>query len=124
MAEKVTYCRFCNEDHIVSETMDLDNNAVGLFCNRKKAMLTAFSHKWNGEDVYERLEHFLDRQVDKIALLNIEPNKINGLSRKMAYLFLQTPYAKKHRINYHFVQYHANDIIRRMRSKITHRYGN
>ncbi|WNF07464.1 hypothetical protein [Brevibacillus borstelensis] len=118
--EKITYCRFCNEEHIVSETMDAHDNVVGLFCNREKAMITAHTTNWNGIDVYPAIEGYANRHVDKVALKRIKPDKVNGLARKMAYLFLQTEFAKEHDINYYFAQHHMLDVIRRMKARQAH----
>jgi hypothetical protein len=115
--ERVVYCRHCEKEHVVSETMDSKGNVVGLFCNTKQAMLDVTTTKWNGEDIYPELRKYLERHLDKVALKRIKLEKIVGLSRKMAYLFMQTPYAKEHRLNYYFVQHHALDLIRRLRCR-------
>lgn len=110
--EKVTYCRFCNERHIASETRDPDGNVVGLFCNREKAMITAFTSLWNGEDVLPAIERYADYAVDIEALRHIKPEKVIGLSRKIAYQFMQGNYAKQRNLSYAFVQHHTLDVIR------------
>lgn len=121
--EKERHCWHCDEKHIVSETKDGQGNVVGLFCNRNKAMIVAKTTRWNGEDIYPQLERFLERNVDTIALVRICGEKINGLSRKMTYLFLQTEYAKERGINYYWAQYHALSIVRRMRATAANRVG-
>ncbi|WP_029100206.1 hypothetical protein [Brevibacillus thermoruber] len=115
--EKIAHCFHCGERHIVSETMDGQGNVVGLFCNRKQAMVVVKTTRWNGEDVYDRLERFAAANVDTQALRRIKPEKVEGLTRKIAYLFLQTEYAKERKINYFFVVYHMRSIIRRMKAK-------
>ncbi|WP_276913155.1 hypothetical protein [Aneurinibacillus aneurinilyticus] len=116
--EKVMYCRFCNTDHIASETMDTKGNVVGLFCNREKALIVATTTKWNDEDIYDVIERYVYANVDSVALKRIKPEKVSGLSRKIAYLFLQTKYAKERNLNYFFAQYHILDAIRRMKSRL------
>jgi hypothetical protein len=116
--EKTVFCHFCNEDHIVSETKDSRGNIVGLFCNREKALITSDTTKWNGEDIYEELRKFARRNVDHGAVSRIKPEKVAGLARKMAYMFLQTPYAKERFINYYFAQYHMTTVITRLRSEV------
>lgn len=116
--EKTVYCHFCGEEHIVSETKDNNGNVVGLFCNREKALIKSDTTRWNGEDIYEELRNFAKENVDIGAVSRIKPDKVAGLSRKMAYMFLQTYYAKEHKINYYFAQYHMATVIVRLRSKV------
>lgn len=118
--ERTTYCRHCNEKHIVSETMDSAGSVVGMFCNRKQRMVTVHSTKWNDDDVHEPLQRYLAAQVDVEALSRIKSEKLDGLARKMSYLFLQTPYAKERRLNYFWTQAIALDIIRRMKERQFH----
>lgn len=113
--EPIIYCPHCGEEHVASETRDNEGIVVGLFCNRRKALISAAATTWGGEDVYPRLQSFLRRNVDMRALDRIESDKVVGLSRKMAYLFIQTTYAKDRRINYYWIQYHALKAIRRMK---------
>ncbi|MNW51046.1 hypothetical protein D3C74_285180 [compost metagenome] len=118
--ERKTYCRYCNEDHIVSETLDPEGNAVGLFCNREKALITAFTTIWAGEDVLPAISRFVDATVDRVALARIKPDKTNGLARKIAYQFTQTSYSREHRINYAFAVHHVLAEIRRLRERGFH----
>lgn len=116
--EKKAYCPFCIEEHIVSETKDPFGNIVGLFCNREKALVQSDTTRWNDENIYGELRAFARKNVDFVALNRIKPNKIAGLARKMAYLFLQTDYAKERKINYYFAQYHMATVIVRLRSEL------
>lgn len=116
--EKTVYCHFCNEGHIVSETKDYRGNIVGLFCNREKALIKSDTQRWNGEDIYSELRTFARKNVDIGAIARLKPDKVAGLSRKMAYMFLQAPYAKERRINYYFAQYHMTTVISRLRSEV------
>ncbi|WP_232696163.1 hypothetical protein [Brevibacillus daliensis] len=115
--EKIVNCHHCGERHIVSETMDGHGNVVGLFCNRKQAMIVANTTNWNGEDTYDTMERFAIANVDTQALRRIKPDKVNGLVRKISYLYLQTTYAKERKINYFFATYHMRSIILRMKAK-------
>ncbi|WP_314587909.1 hypothetical protein [Paenibacillus terrigena] len=115
--EKVTYCRFCNEKHIVSETRDPAGNVVGMFCNRKKALITAYTSVWNGDDVLPRLEKFTEVNVDRAVLPRMQPDKLEGLSRKFAYYALQSDFARERKLNYAFVQHHILDILRALRQR-------
>ncbi|PRT06960.1 hypothetical protein C6356_00615 [Bacillus wiedmannii] len=116
--EKRSYCHYCNEEHIVSETKDSNGNVVGLFCNREKALIKATTTKWNGVDIYGDLREFARRNVDLVAVNRINPEKVEGLSRKMAYLFLQTPEAKESSLNYYFAVYHMTRVIVNLRSEL------
>lgn len=118
--ERKTYCRFCNEEHIVSETLDPNGTAVGLFCNREKAMITAFTTLWAGEDVLPAINRFVGATVDRVALARIKPERMSGLARKIAYQFLQTQYAKDRKINYAFTTHHVLAEIRRIRERGFH----
>lgn len=116
--ERKEYCHYCNEEHIVSETKDGNGNVVGLFCNRKKALIKATTTKWNGEDIYGELRKFARQNVDLAAVSRLKPEKVKGLARKMAYLFLQSPYAKERLINYYFAAYHMTTVISSLRSAL------
>ncbi|MFC4103617.1 hypothetical protein [Paenibacillus xanthanilyticus] len=118
--EKIVYCRFCNEEHPVSETRDSADSVVGLFCNRQKAMITAFTTYWNGEDILPAIERFADRTVDKVALTRIRRDKIDGLAKKISYQFRQSNYAEERKISYYFAQHHVLDVIRAMRERLAH----
>ncbi|WP_178023076.1 hypothetical protein [uncultured Paenibacillus sp.] len=110
--ERKTFCHYCNEEHIVSETLDTNRTVVGLFCNREKALITAFSSVWDGEDVLPEISRFVDAYVDRVALARIKTEKMNGLARKLAYQFTQTSYSREHRINYAFAVHHILGEIR------------
>lgn len=111
------FCLLCDEEHIVSKTLDGEGNVVGTFCNRKKELISSNTSKWNGKDIYEDLRKFARRRIDLEAVANIRPQKVGGLGRKMAYLYLQTPEAKKSYVNYYFAAYHMTAIVTRMRSE-------
>lgn len=114
--EKIVSCHHCGERHIVSETMDGHGNVVGLFCNRKQAMIVVKTSHWNGEDTYDAMERFAAGNVDTMALRRIKPEKVDGLARKIAYLYLQTAYAKERKVNYFFAAYQLRSIILRMKA--------
>lgn len=118
--ERIVYCRFCNEEHPVSETLDGADNVVGLFCNRKKAMITAFTTFWNGEDILPAIERFAERTVDKVALSRIKRDKVDSLAKKISYQFRQSSYATERDISYYFAQHHVLDVIRSMRQRLAH----
>ncbi|AWB45292.1 hypothetical protein DCC85_14360 [Paenibacillus sp. CAA11] len=113
--ERRTYCRFCNEEHVVSETRDTLGNIVGLFCNREKAMVTSHTTAWNEEDIMPAIERFVDATVDRVALARIKTDKMSGLARKIGFQFIQTSYARERKINYAFAVHHILAEIRRMR---------
>lgn len=121
--EKTAYCHFCNEEHIVSETKDAQGNIVGLFCNREKALIVSDTTKWNGEDIYGELRQFARHNVDIGAVARIKPEKVAGLARKIAYQFLQKPFAKERKINYYFAAYHMTTVITRLRSEVNAKVG-
>lgn len=116
--EKMSYCRFCNEEHIVSETKDTQGNAVGLFCNREKQMITVFWPVWNGEDVYDEIARFVSTLADDVSLARLKPGSMTGLSRKFAYQFLQTYYATSRRINFYFAQHIVLDALRERKQRL------
>src|SRR5690625_3567575 len=99
--DRSEFCVLCNKDHIVSDTRDGDGKIVGTFCNRKKALIKSDTTIWNGVDIYSDLRKFARRNVDLEAVARINPSRVGGLGRKMAYLYLQTPEAKKEYVNYY-----------------------
>ncbi|MGG4142979.1 hypothetical protein ABEW34_07585 [Paenibacillus algorifonticola] len=113
--DKQVYCRFCNEKHIVSETKDNEGNAVGLFCNRRKALIVAFTARWDGEDTFPLIERYVDETVDILALRRITPDKMTALSRKIAYGYVQG-----RKLNYYFVQHHVLSVIRSRKGRAQH----
>ncbi|MEV5028519.1 hypothetical protein [Paenibacillus sp. LPE1-1-1.1] len=115
---KRSFCRFCSETHTVSETKDLNGNAVGLFCDRRKELITAFTSRWGFEDVFPMIESFVDVAVDSVALKRIKSEKVIGLSRKIAYQFMQTSNARERKINYYFALHHVQDAIRAKKSRL------
>lgn len=116
--EKVSYCRFCNEKHIVSETRDSEGSVVGMFCNREKALITAHTSHWNGEDILPAIERFVNFHVDFEVLPRVKGEGLNGLSKKLAYQILQSNYAKKQKWNYYFVLHHALDTLRAIKQRL------
>lgn len=118
--EKLTYCRFCNEKHIVSETFDKQGTVVGMFCNREKALITAFTVEWNGEDISGPVSRFVDFNTDKAILRNIKGDKLRGLAKKLAYQFMQSTYAKDRKINYAFAVYVTLDELFKLREQVYH----
>lgn len=116
--EKRTYCRFCNETHVVSETLDKNNNVIGLFCNREKALITAFTVEWNGEDISGAISRFVDFNVDKPVLRNVQGSKLRSLAKKLAYQFMQTSYARERKINYAFAVHVTLDELFSLRGRL------
>lgn len=116
-------CDYCGFEHVPSKTMDEDSNIIGLFCDSAKLMIRVDTTKWNGEDITADLEKFLDVSVNKRSLKKMDNETIIKLSKKMAYLFLQTSFNGSRRINYAFTEYHARDIIYKFRETELREYG-
>lgn len=113
--EKIEYCTYCNEEHVVSETTDNKGNVVGTFCNSSKRMINSDSAVFDGVNIYDDLRKFARTNTDFKAVANLRPNKVEGLARKMAFLYLQE-HSDKH-LNYAFVAYHMTAVITRLRSE-------
>lgn len=116
--EKLLLCPLCNEEHVLSATMDAKGNVVGWFCNRHKAVVISETTRWNGEDIYGELRSFARRNVDLQAVSRLSPEKVESLAKKMAYFFLQTSYNKDRKINYYFAHYHMHKVVTRLRSEV------
>lgn len=115
--DKIEFCPYCNEEHVVVATMD-DKKPVGFFCNRKRKLINAVTTKWNGFDVYEPMREFARKNVNLGGVAHVRPEKVEGLARKMAFLFLQLSDIKDRKINYAFAAYHMEMIITRLRSEV------
>lgn len=100
---KVMYCRFCNEKHIVSETVDGDGNVVGVFCNREKALITAFTTHWNSEDLQPRVASYTRANTDLRALSKVKGNKLRGLAKRFAFLAMKSDFVTERKLNYAFL---------------------
>ncbi|OME86903.1 hypothetical protein BK120_08245 [Paenibacillus sp. FSL A5-0031] len=120
---KRSFCRFCSETHTVSETKDPNGIAVGLFCDRRKELITAFTSLWGDEDVFPLIESYVDAAVDSVALKRIKSDKVVGLSRKIAYQFMQTSNARERKINYYFALHHVLDAIRAKKGRLFYANG-
>lgn len=115
-------CPYCGFEHVPSLTVDPQGTVVGLFCENAKLLLRVNTTYWNGEDITRQLKRFLNASVRLKPLVKMDYDAIIRLSKKMAYLFLQTQYGKERKINYAFVEYHARDIILAMREKAVSLY--
>lgn len=115
-------CPYCGFEHVPSLTVDPQGAVVGLFCENAKLLLRVNTTYWNGEDITRQLKRFLNASVRLKPLVKMDYDAIIRLSKKMAYLFLQTQYGKERKINYAFVEYHARDIILAMREKAVSLY--
>lgn len=115
--EKVLHCPLCNEEHVLSATKDPDGNVVGWFCNRHKAMVIADTPRWNGVDAFASISKFARRNIDRRAIGRLDDVKAAGLSRKMAYLYIQTEWAQEAKVNYYFAQYHMQEAVEALRKE-------
>ncbi|MGY3188792.1 hypothetical protein [Lysinibacillus sp. TE18511] len=113
--EKIVYCTHCKVEHVVSITKDSTND-VGLFCNTTRKLVDAYTTKWDGKDVYEPMREFARKNVDLQAISRLKPEKVEGLARKMAFMYSNSDdriYA-----SYAFLAYHMHTIITRLRSEV------
>ncbi|WP_018933294.1 hypothetical protein [Gracilibacillus lacisalsi] len=68
------------------------------------------SIKYQGVD--EKITRFVLSEVDKVALKKVRLEKLEALSRKLAYQYCQS-----HKANYHEVQKQTLDTLRRIKCR-------
>lgn len=113
------YCAQCDEEHIVSPTVDSTGNVVGYFCNREKLMAVVYTSKWNGVDVVPLVREYIAEKVDFKALLRMKPDRVPALAKRIAYQLMQEPKAKELRLSYAVMQWHFMLEIGQIHSKLT-----
>lgn len=118
MVPDLIYCPYCEIEHVPSKTADNQGNVVGLFCDCERLLIRVNTPCWNGESILPQLNRFLKASVRLNALKKMDNDSIRRLSKKMAYLFLQTKYGKERKLNYAFVEYHTRDIIYKLRESV------
>jgi hypothetical protein len=117
--EKVVLCPACGDEHIVSQTVDPAGNGVGFFCTTRRVMVEVTSPMWNGVNIAQLTEKFAQRNVKKGTLSRLSDEKLYGLAKKLAYLFLETSEVKDKRVNYYFALYHTHRAVLALKEKAT-----
>lgn len=111
MSEIKRFCKYCNEEHVVSPTYDNERNLVGYFCNREKLLIESDTPLWNGLPITTELMRFVDERVDMTVLERMDFDRIPFLAKRIAFQLLQTDWAKGLRLNFAFAQYWLNNVI-------------
>lgn len=109
MNKVITKCPKCGQLHDVVFTVDYHGNVVGTFCPKVKICFNVTTEYFNGVNVRERLRQFIDLEVSTRSLPKLHEDSRRKLARKLAYEFLNTPFAERqeHPFNYYFVLYHT-----------------
>lgn len=114
------YCPHCKQEHVVSSTYDNNEVLVGYFCNREKLLVEAVDSVWDGENIAtDFINGWVYETVDTDALARIQPDRLIALSKRISYRIMRTDWANQRNINYAFVTYWVNEIVKRLYAEIT-----
>lgn len=115
--EKVMFCPSCGDEHVVSQTVDHNSKGVGFFCTNQRTLVEVTSTMWDGANIAMLAEKFAQRNARKGMTARLSDEKLYGLSKKLAYLFLEHSAVKEKRVNYYFALHYTHHALLSIREK-------